>query len=145
MRIRSLLFVLALTMTTLSCSKIKFKKIVGYYDIVSWKLTDLSGAEQDGLAKYAQLVGEDNIISITENNEILLISFRADTIYHADNGLWEENDGYNTITFTDSIFLFNQDKPYDIDKLTKDELQISGTYVSGIDSFPKMKLMLEKR
>lgn len=125
------------------CEKIKLNKLKGYWKLKSWTLRDTNGDSYDGLSLFPNKNGDEIILEFPNDGEALVIVFDADTIKYADNGYWTQENNFETITFTDSVFLFNQNVPYEFTTLNKSKLEFAGYFLTATDSFPESILKFE--
>ncbi len=110
------------------CEKIRLNKLEGYWELETWELTDASGTVNKGMDLFPDLTGDEVLLEFTEDGRSLMVVFENDTLKYADAGRWESEDNVGLITYTDSVLFFNVGVPYEIDKLTKNQLEISGVY-----------------
>lgn len=125
------------------CEKIKLNRLKGYWKLKSWTLRDANGASYDGLSFYPGKDGEEIILEFPDDTRALLVVIDADTLKYADLGVWIQEDNFETITFTDSVFFFNQDVPYEFTTLSGNKLELEGYFINSTDSFPQSILKFE--
>lgn len=125
------------------CEKIKLNRLKGYWKLKSWKLTTLNDTTIDGMLLFPEKTGDEIILEFPDDGEALVVVFSGDTLRFADNGKWIQENNFETITFTDSVFFFNKDVPYEFVTLSKSKLELTGTFVTGVDSFPTSVIKFE--
>lgn len=111
-----------------SCEKIRLNRLEGFWELETWKLEKDNGTSINGLTFFPVLTGEEVVLEFTNDGRSLLVVFDNDTLRYADSGRWTYEDNVNTLIYSDSVVFFNPDVAYDIEKLTKAQLLITGPF-----------------